>query len=261
MQAIADIIVKSSSDIKVQDLQLSNNNFTTQNSSNSISFAEMVNQQKQIDSETSKIAEDEAVPVVYEPNEEAVVEKTEDTPKTAANEKEENVSERKEVSSEKKIVVLEKAEQPADVKDKTKITPKTDSSKKEIKEKNKLSEEEIKTLDKDFARFNEIIDSEKMNVNVEEQITVAETMNVPVQKNAELDFNQIEDSEINVASLSETGSIELKKDNFKFDNETGKISKLDKDGKILVKDLRTEKEVVQEPQKKNAEYLIYYVQY
>lgn len=286
MTAIADIIVNPSAGQK-QELQVSQNlNLFNQNSSNVISFAQMLESNRAANSNDSSFAsqtsyESSSVNYANEASETRTdsaketdsVKKNDETKSADKNEavkNREKTSEKAETKAEKtsdenektgKAGNAEKSEKgeklSVNQKDDLKKTgtaksaDKTDLRKNfETAQKTGSKNNGSQSIEEDYNRLSRIIgeyqnDFEKTAKNLEKSGSKNEASDV---KDELLVQNLTADENINLETLNKTPNL-ASKQNTRFaaeledengvDAKKGKISKLDKDGKILVKDLRS----------------------
>ncbi|MBO4859155.1 MAG: flagellar hook-length control protein FliK [Treponema sp.] len=286
MTAIADIIVNPSAGQK-QELQVSQNlNLFNQNSSNVISFAQMLESNRAANSYDSTFAsqtscENSSVNYANEASETRTdsaketnsVKKNDETKSADKNEavkNSEKTSEKAETKAEKTSDENEKTEKTGNAeksekgeklsvnqKDDLKKTgtgksaDKTDLRKKlETAQKTGSKNNVSQSLEEDYNRLSRIIgeyqnDFEKTAKNLVKSGSKNEASDVQDEL---LVQNLTADENINLETLNKTANLASKQntrfaaeleDENSVDSKKGKISKLDKDGKILVKDLRS----------------------
>lgn len=228
MQAIVSDLTLSQ--VKPSDLQLSQNSNISQNSANSVSFADLVSDL----SSRNKIEETKPQ------------EKTEDTPKTDRSSKTDEAKEVKETdkASEEKSLekskIVEKTEknpqdknQSVEVEDKKSQKLTKDNKTEKNPSKEKAQKEQNPKSELKFAEKIEAAD-QKVSVNTSNVENFAQPQNVK-QDNSKLEIKTEKSEKLDsldgLKKTSEDKNTELK---------NPKVTTLDKEGKIVVKDYRTE---------------------
>lgn len=286
MTAIADIIVNPSAGQK-QELQVSQNlNLFNQNSSNVISFAQMLESNRAANSYDSTFAsqtsyENSSVNYANEASETRTdsaketdsVKKNDETKSADKNEavkNSEKTSEKAETKAEKTSDENEKTEKTGNAeksekgeklsvnqKDDLKKTgtaksvAETDLRKKlEAAQKTGSKNNGSQSLEEDYNRLSRIIGEYQNDFeNTAKNLVKSGSKNEASDVQDELLVqNLTADENINLETLNTTANLASKQntrfaaeleDENSVDSKKGKISKLDKDGKILVKDLRS----------------------
>lgn len=254
MNAIADIIVNNSSSDNLQLSQDFNSTLKAQSSQGSQSFEDLISFYQ-----TEKTSEEVSAPEKTEksetPDTEKAVEKTSESENKAEVKEEKTEESVKESSSEE--VKSEKTEKTEKKSDKNKEkSPKNTKIKDSNEDKNQ--KQEI-----DYRNYNQIIEKSSQNKaenNSENKSEVKIKKTASDIKNPELkgqgqekDFSELL---ISGQSLSEIKEVKDSKSSFKESKDQNqksikevKAKKLDKEGKITVEDLRTQKPEESETEK------------
>lgn len=270
MQAIADIIVNTSSESQIKNLQLSQNLNTSQNSSNTVSFAQMLNEQRNADKPVAENAGERKTDSLEKSSEnKEEISKADESQTKEKNERVDSESEKNKVaentdkSAEEKSDKLEglakktegeivdfafkKTEnQPLD-KDKFKTVKKDD------KAQGKKEDLKAKAKDEKYFRLEQISEFNSQNIENTEEIALTSDAsfagNIKENLLEEKSLDNI--AEINIENINAAENTEalVFANDLNVNNQQNRISKLDKDGKILVKDLRTKAETPKESAK------------
>lgn len=253
MTAIADIIVNQpASEQQKSELQISQNlNTHTKNSSEGISFAQMLDNFRN----DKEIVENKET-ASYKPEETKSENKTEEK----IDEKSEKSSEVREKKDEKQTEKIDSSEKKKDLKansskndltakkentNSKEVKNKTDQNQKTEKNQSKVKSKDDKTIDAEYERFNQLFENQNAEIDSKFQLN-DENANLKNLNEKKVGYSE------NIEELTEVGEVSddlLLKNS--FDKTDTKISKLDKDGKIVVKDLRSEKIEKEENQEKS----------
>lgn len=243
MTAIADIIVnQSANEQQKSELQISQNlNTHTKSSSEGISFAQMLDNFRN-DKEVVENKESSA----YKPEETKVVEKSEEKIEEK-NEKSSEIVEKNDEKQNSKIDSTEKEENVKNVSstkdfstEKDKFVSKESKNKVEKNQKSEKNQSKVKSneekINADYERLSQILENQNEQIDSKTQV-VGENVKI---KNPNEKQNEYVDSFEELTKVGEV-SDDLEIKNYSDKKSDVKVSKLDKDGKIVVKDLRSEK--------------------
>ena len=279
MTAIADIIVNPSAQQQKPELQISQNlNLSNQNSSNTVSFAQMLDAirsesmsekmslnegsgvDKSTENQTERYGQNDRYQEKAEKTDSSDYSKAKDQEKVSENDSDSSVSDAEKAKSSEKNAQVSESEQKNKALNEKQLeklkglvnnsedSAKTDKTKNVQKQnqldaKQKVAGGKKEGLDEEYNKLNQLVNwntddkaglvAAKVGENNGDNLVKAD--NKLSLGTEEADDLLIEATDLNgkAGNLSEFG-IKVKD----FDAENGKISKLDKDGKITVKDLR-----------------------
>ncbi len=248
-QAVTDILVSP----QIAELQVSNAVKESQTETSSISFSELIssyrNEEKSEKIETS--------------NPETKPEEKKSEIKNENPDESKEIEDSKEVKSEEKTGTTEEspkkvAENTTEAKEEKQNGLKTEKN-QTTKKENPKNVKEQKLSDKDFARLNEIENSSNETLPNIEALKTAAKENVSEKEKSKSENNEnvidlqkqtftTENQNLVVQNPKEDSEVD-----FSFNPQKAKeksVTKLDKDGKITVEDLRTDKNLEQPATKK-----------
>ena len=270
MQAIADIIVNTSSESQIKNLQLSQNLNTSQNSSSTVSFAQMLNEQRNADKPVSENAGERKTDSLEKSSENKEdISKADESQTKEKNERVDSESEKNKVAENTDKSAEEKSDKLEGLAKKTEgeivdfASKKTENQpldkdkfktvKKDDKVQGKKEDLKAKSKDEKYFRLEQISEFNPQNLENTEEIALTSDARLA----GNLKENLLEEksldniAEINIENINATENTEalVFANDLNVNNQQNRISKLDKDGKILVKDLRTKDENVKESAK------------
>jgi len=269
LQAIADIIVNTSSESQIKNLQLSQNINNSQNSSPSVSFEELLHSQKAeevVQKPSNEIKAEEKSPEKLEEKKvESADKKTEAAAKTEVEgqkkteESDENgkkLAEKKEKAvevnaSDKKIALEIKDEKETLNPENEKLLEKAENNQSKT---NKIKAEKKNEM---YSRLDELTQGDAYKTSSDEALaSVNLENNLPDISQKLVEKKSTEEKVESALELdglkktSDTKEALLFGEKLETGNQKVKLSKLDKDGKIIVKDYRSEKEAVKAAENK-----------
>lgn len=270
MQAIADIIVNTSSESQIKNLQLSQNLNTSQNSSSTVSFAQMLNEQRNADKPVSENTGERKTDSLEKSSEnKEEISKADESQTKEKNERVDSESEKNKVAENTDKSAEEKSDKleglakktEGEIVDfafkKTENQPLDKDKFKTVKKDDKVQGEKedlkAKAKDEKYFRFEQISEFNSQKIENTEEIALSSDAgfagNIKENLLEEKSLDNI--AEINIENINAAENTEalVFANDLNVNNHQTRISKLDKDGKILVKDLRTKDENVKESAK------------
>ena len=270
MQAIADIIVNTSSESQIKNLQLSQNLNTSQNSSSTVSFAQMLNEQRNADKPVAENTGERKTDSLEKSSEnKEEISKADESQTKEKNERVDSESEKNKVAENTDKSAEEKSDKLEGLAKKTEgeivdfASKKTENQpldkdkfkavKKDDKVQGKKEDLKAKAKDEKYFRLEQISEFNSQNIENTEEIALTSDAsfagNIKENLLEEKSLDNI--AEINIENINAAENTEalVFANELNENNQQTRISKLDKDGKILVKDLRTKDENVKESAK------------